>query len=692
LSAAGCAAAPARPAPAPGPATTLPAQATARARAVRRVPSPVALEVIEPVARAMTAEGVRALCDENLGLAARILDEVRSLAGASPEELAFETTLGRIDDALLCVNNAAEFPYLMGVAHPEESVREAGRACEKKADALLTSLWLDRDLAAAVKTYALKRELLGPERARFLEHTLRDFRRNGLDLGAAGQQRLRAINQELTELGQKFIAEVSASRGVLEVPVASLAGLPPDYVKAHPPGPSGKVTISTDYPDYFPFVTYARDRAGARELYVKFTNRGGDANLARLDRLLALRWEKAQLLGYASWAHYAIEPRMAQTPEAVESFLARIGAAIADIASAEYDALLEEHQRAGGARGKPPTPADQYFLTDRLRSRQHKLDSQKVAEYFEVGRVTEGLLALTARMYGLEHRPVPADAWHPSVTAYEVWSGGAPLGKFYLDLFARENKYKHVAMFSVRSPKTLRPGVRQTPIAALVCNFPASGEPMPHADVVTYFHEFGHVLHHLLTETELVAFSGTNVARDFVETPSQMFEEWAWSRETLDTFARHRVTGQALPDDLFQAMASSRRLGLALATQRQLFLARLDFAYHLRPPGFDTTKLLEQIQNETFAFKYLAGTHFQTSFTHLVGYDAGYYGYQWSLALAHDVLGRFKKDGLLDARAAADWRRLVLGRGGGEDERAMVRAFLGREPGEQAYVDFLRGK
>jgi thimet oligopeptidase len=295
-------------------------------------------------------------------------------------------------------------------------------------------------------------------------------------------------------------------------------------------------------------------------------------------------------------------------------------------------------------------------------------------------------------MYGLEYKKVNDAAWHPSVGVYEVWSGKKRIGKFYLDLHPREAKYKHAAMFVVRSAKTLASGERQTPMASLVCNFPEPGQPMPHDQVVTYFHEFGHVLHHLLTETELAYFSGTSTARDFVEAPSQMFEEWAWSRDVLDLFARHKSTGEKIPDALFTAMTSARRYGNALHTERQVWLSRLDLAYHTRTPPFDTTEVLKEISDKHFSFAYIPGTHFQSSFGHLIGYDAGYYGYQWALSLAYDVLGRFKAEGLFNTKTAGDWRKSVLALGGSRDERELIHAFLGRDPSEQAYADYLMGK
>jgi thimet oligopeptidase len=248
-------------------------------------------------------------------------------------------------------------------------------------------------------------------------------------------------------------------------------------------------------------------------------------------------------------------------------------------------------------------------------------------------------------------------------------------------------------MFPIRTPALLPDGRYLAPIAALECNFPKPGaEPalLSHEEVVTFFHEFGHVLHHLLTTSTLATYAGTNTVRDFVEAPSQMFEEWAWSREVLDLFAKHYKTGAPIPSELFQAMTAARAFGRGLDTQRQIFLATLDQELHTRDPGFDSTRVVEEVEDATDSFAYVKGTHFQSSFGHLIGYDAGYYSYQWALALSRDVLTRFKTEGLLNPTTAAAWRTEVLAKGGGADERSMVRAFLGREPSNAAYFAYLR--
>ncbi|HEY2512521.1 MAG TPA: M3 family metallopeptidase [Polyangiaceae bacterium] len=653
----------------------------------------------DPVSVGQTPDGARRLCDDHLGRARAILDESRALEGTPTSGLTYEKTIGRFDDAITEVSDAEQFPFLMAVAHPDKAVRDAAKECEPKVEQLTTPLYMDAHIAAVLKAFAgtdAGKALTG-EKARLLHDTLRDFRRNGLELAPEKQAQLSALNKEITELGQNFTQNIAGSTGKVKFTPKQLDGLPPDYIAKHPVV-DGKVEISTDYPDFFPFVTYAKDRKAALELYVLFTNRGGDANVKILERLLDLRSQKAKLLGYATWADYTTETRMAKSAKEVNAFLAQVRAAVKEPAQHEFKEFAQEHAALGGKATDPIPPSDRYFLEDRLRNKKYSFDAKELANYFEVGTVTQGLLDVTAAMYGIEYREVPAAAWHPDVRAFEVYADGKMLGKFYLDLYPRADKFKHAAMFPIRSAKRLPDGTYQLPMAVLECNFPhpaaKPGDPpglMEHTDVVTFFHEFGHVLHHVLTRSELATFSGTNTARDFVEAPSQMFEEWAWDRSVLDRFARHHATGAKIPDSLFASMQKARSFGRALATQRQLFLASLDFEYHSRAPGFDTTKLVTEIQKANDPFAYVPGTHFQSSFGHLVGYDAGYYGYQWALSLSRDVLTRFKKEGLMNPTTARAWRDEVLAKGGGEDEKAMVTHFLGREPNENAYVQFLKG-
>jgi thimet oligopeptidase len=689
------AAAPARTAPAPAPAPK---------------PAPAPFVDVDPVNVglgrtsggagsladvALARGGVERLCDESLARATAALDEIRALDGAPDTALTWDSTAAKLDQANHALESGGDFPALMAVAHPDDGVRAKAKQCEPKIEKLETALWLDAKLARVLKRYAAKKEALAPVRSRLLDRTLRDFRRNGLELDAAGQQRLRAINEEITKLGLDFDSNLAESHLVVEASPAELDGLPKEWIVSHPPNKGGKVEITTDYPDYFPVLQYAKNRALALQLYKQFENRAADKNVAVVEKLLALRAEKAKLLGYATWADYVLEPRMAKDPKTVAAFLESLRKHLAKKGEVELAEFKKAHVKLGGKATDPIPPSDRLYLEDQVRQAKYGLDSKEVSKYFEVRRVKEGLLAITSKLFDIRYRPAPdAPTWHPDVEAMEVTdASGKVLGRFYFDLYPREGKYKHAAVFGIRDTMKMPDGSRLMPVAAIECNFPKPGGAAPalmsHADAVTFFHEFGHVIHHLLSESELSTFAGTSVAKDFVESPSQMLEEWAWRKETLALFARHHDTNAPLPATLHAAMLRSRGFGRALATQRQLYLSALDQAYHTRPLPFDTTKVLAEINDAYTPFKYVEGTHFQASFGHLIGYDAGYYGYQWALSIAQDLFTRFAKEGLLNPKTAGDYRGMILAPGDSEDAAKLVERFLGRPPNDAAYKAFL---
>jgi thimet oligopeptidase len=696
--------------PKPPPAATATATATPMpARAATHTPALAPFDVDPLIAglgrtsagpgmpseAALARTGIERLCDESLARAKATLDEIRALDGAPDEALTWDSTLGKLDRANLALRNAGDFPALMAVAHPDDGVREKAKLCEPKIDELGTSLWLDAKLARVIKRFAAKKEPLSKPRGRLLDRTLRDFRRNGLDLDDKGQARIRVINEQLTKLALDFNTNLADSHSFVTATPAQLDGLPKEWIVSHPPNKDGKIEVSTDYPDYFPVLQYAKDRKLALELYKQFENRAADKNIPVVEKMLALRAEKAKLLGYATWADYVLEERMAKDAKTVSAFLESLRRHVAKKGEAELAELKAAHVKLGGRATDPIPPSDRSYLEDQVRKAKYGLDSKEVSKYFEVRRVKEGLLAITSKLFDIRYRPAAnAPTWHPDVEAMEVTdAAGKVLGRFYFDLYPRENKYKHAAVFSIRESVKMPDGSRLLPIAAIECNFPKPGGAAPalmsHSDVVTFFHEFGHVIHHLLSEAELSSFAGTSVARDFVESPSQMLEEWAWQKETLALFARHHDTNAPLPAQLHAAMLRSRGFGRALSTQRQLYLAALDQAYHTRPLPFDTTKLLAEINDAYTPFKYVEGTHFQASFGHLIGYDAGYYGYQWALSIAQDLFTRFKKEGLLNPKTAADYRASILAPGDTDDASNLVARFLGRAPSDAAYKAFL---
>lgn len=697
--------APAAPVPTSEKAATA---APPRTAASGQPPPPAALD-IDPVAVALgrttegpgtagdvelARQGVVTLCDASLARAALTLDEVRALENKPDAALTWDSTVGGLDRAKIAIRNAGDFPGLMAVSHPDAGVRDRAKGCEPKVDKLETSMWLDAALARVIKRYAAKKETLSGPRQKLLTRVLRDFRRNGLELDAKGQARIRAINEAITQLGQDFDTNLAASHLTLEATPAELEGLPKEWLASHKPGADGKVSVSTDYPDYFPVLTYAKNRKVALELYKKFENRAADKNISVLDKILLLRAEKAKLLGYTTWADYVIEPRMAKDAKTVATFLDGLKKHLAKKGASEFAEFRAAHVKQGGKATDAIPPSDRLYLEDQVRKGKYGLDSKEVSQYFEVQKVKRGILDITSKMYGITYHPTKSPTWHPDVEPMEVRdANGKVLGRFFFDLYPREGKYKHAAVFSIRDTVKMQDGSRLVPMAAIECNFPRPGAGGPalmaHHDAVTFFHEFGHVLHHVLSEAELSSFSGTSVARDFVESPSQMLEEWAWAKETLDLFAVHHETGKPMPKTLHAAMLRSRGFGRALSTQRQLFLAALDQTYHTRPPPFDTTKVLQEVNDAYTPFKHVEGTHFQASFGHLIGYDAGYYGYQWALSIAQDLFTRFAREGLLNPKTAADYRKAILAMGSSDDEAKLVAKFLGRAPSDAAYKKFL---
>lgn len=693
----GCGAAEPEPvAPSAVPAPTTKPTATTVAT---QTPAPPAVEPapldVDPTAIELTRAGMTASCDASLRRAELLWEGVRALDKAPDAALTWDATMGAIDKVHLALRNAGDFAELMAVAHPDDGVIDAAKACSPKVERLHTSILLDDATANVVRRYAGKKESLSATRARFLDRMLKELRRNGAELDAPGKARLRQLNEELSLAMQEFQSNLASSTLTLEVEPKSLDGLPSTYIEKHPKNAAGKVVLTTDYPDFFPFMQFAKDRGAALELYTKFDNRAADKNVTVLERILKLRKEKAKLLGYATWADFVLEMRMAKSPATVAAFLDDLTKHLAPIVKTEMAELEAARVKLGAKKGDPIPPSDRLYLEEVVRKAKYGVDAKEVSEYFEVERVRQGLLDVTSDLFGIKYREVKTKAWHPEVRTYEVLDAkDQVIGRFSMDLYPRAKKYKHAAVFSIRDTRKMDDGSRLMPIAAIVCNFPKSTPETPglmtHQEVSTFFHEFGHVLHHVLSTAELSSFSGTNVSRDFVEAPSQMLEEWTWSKTVLDRFAKHYKTGKTIPTALFDKMTKGRAFGRAVTTQRQIFLASLDQAYHATSePPTDTTATVKEVWSKIMPFRYVEGTHFQATFGHLMEYDAGYYGYQWALAIARDLYSRFEKEGLMNKPTAADYRTKVLEQGSSDDEGKLVESFLGRPFSRDPYKKFL---
>jgi thimet oligopeptidase len=567
---------------------------------------------------------------------------------------------------------------LVAAVHPDSGLRATAEAAGQRVSALGTEISLDRRIYDALTTM----DTAGADAATryYVERALLGFRLAGVDKDEATRTRIRALNEELVTISQEFNRNIrEGTRTVTVDSAAELAGLPEDYVTAHRPGADGKIVLTTEYPDAVPVLTYARNDDLRRRMRIAFDTRAYPKNMAVLDRLIARRAELAHLLGFASWADYATADKMVGSAAKASAFIDRIAEASAAAARSDYQRLLDR-KRQDDPSATAVNRWESGYLRELVRRSSYDFDSQKVRPYFPYEAVKQGVLDISSRLFGLTFRRVNVPVWHPSVEAYEMFEGGRRVGRFYLDMHPRPGKFSHAATFPIRAGI----GGQDLPEGALVCNLPGgtAGDPglMSHDDVVTVFHEFGHLLHAQLGgRGRWLGQSGVKTEWDFVEAPSQMLEEWIRDPAVLATFARHYQTGEPIPAALVRQMNRAEAFGRALDVRAQMSLARISLSVYDRPPTrVNTDSIVQAVGAEYLPYPPMPETHFQAAFGHLDGYSAMYYTYMWSLVIAKDLFSGFDRSDLLAPAPAKRYREAILAPGGSAPAAVLVERFLGR--------------
>ncbi|QIG45156.1 Zn-dependent oligopeptidase [Nocardioides anomalus] len=615
-----------------------------------------------------------------LAQARELVDRLRAEPPAEAEEV-----LRRWDEVTLRISDVAAVAGLFSNVHPQVGVRTAAEEAEIAVDKLTTELRQDRALYDVFA--ALDAGGLDPVAARLLAKTLEDFRRGGVDQDEATRKRLAEVSERITTIDQEFSRTIRDDVRTVRATPEQLAGMPEDWLEAHPADAEGLVTVTTDYPDAVPARMFVRDRDVRREITIAFLDRGWPQNDALLAELFDLRHEYATLVGYTDWASYDAAVKMIQKGPAIPEFIDKI-ARVAQEPMERDLAVVLERLRQDVPDAVDVDPADAGYYQELVRKEQHDVDSQEVRTYFAFDKVRQGLLDVTGRLFGLRYEPAAdAQVWHEDVAAYDVYStqggtDGDSLGRIYLDLFPREGKYKHAAQF------TITDGVagRQLPEGALVCNF--SRGLMEHDHVVTLFHEFGHLVHHVLGgHVGWTRFSGVATEWDFVEAPSQMLEEWAWDADVLQTFATDSA-GEPIPADLVARMRAADDFGKGLQARQQMFYAAVSYCFHTERPA-DRTARQAELQEQYSPYRYIDDTHFFANFGHLGGYSSAYYTYMWSLVIAKDLFSAFDEGDLFAPDVAGRYRDRVLAAGGTKDAADLVADFLGRPYTFDAYAAWL---
>jgi thimet oligopeptidase len=639
-----------------------------------------------------TAATAATVNEETDAAVARADDLVAKAVAAPP---AFDATLLPLELAAAELVGAYGRAAFLGQVHTDAAVRDAGNEAEERVNKWRVAVAFRTDLYEAVRTFAETNEAsaLTGERARLLEHWLRDFRRAGHELSAEDRAELERLRTRLVEVEVAFQRNVNEYRDGIDVTREQLAGLPDAYVERLSPGETpGTLRVSLDYPELNPFLDQARDRGLRHELFVKNWNQAVADNRPLLDEALDLRRRIAAALGEPTWAHHAMELKMARNPERVRTFYEELLPSLAGTVRRELDRL--EGLLATDAQDGPITAWDWRYYDDALRRSEYGVDQNRVSEYFPLDPTMEGMFAITGEVFGLEYRVVPeADAWHESVRLYEILDAatGRHIAHFYADLFPRDGKFGHAAAFPLVIGHRDADGDYVAPVSAIVANFtPPSGDTpslLKHSEVETLFHEFGHILHMSLTRAEFARFSGAETEWDFVEAPSQIMQHWTWDPSVLGRFARHHASGEPMPAELVDQLARARFVNVGLRTAMQAYYGQLDLALHADP----VTPDMDLAMRKTFeitGLPYPEGTFFLSGFGHLLGgYDAGYYGYLWANVIGDDMFSRFASEGVLSPAVGAEYRREILEPNGARDADVLVRAFLGREPSN---AEFLR--
>jgi thimet oligopeptidase len=622
--------------------------------------------------------------------AGEILDEAWARVGellSGPDAPSVAGFLAPFDRVLIAVRDVGNHGAFLFQVHPDAEVRRVARDVSEAADRFFNELRLNDRVYRSLRSLDLAEA--GPDTRFAVEKMLREMRRAGVEQPPERRDRLVSLTNRIDQTANQFSSNIAKGERSIEVESAGrLKGLPPDYMTAHAPGPTGTIRITTRYPDVHPVMASCDDAEVRRRLLAEVLNVAYPENLEVLDRLLVERHELARLLRYTSFAEYATEDKMMERPAAVAEFLDRLGTLLDEPARHDHTRFLERKRRDDPlARKLEPWDADFWgdgYYDTKVREEEFGVDPRVLRSYLPYPAVRDGLFQLCGELFGLTFRRCSsAELWHPTVEAFDVERNGHPLGRCFLDLVPRPNKYSHAAQFDVRT------GVAggDLPQAALVCNFLDPGTPiesarMEYRDVITFFHEFGHLLHNLFSGHGPWLFTSMGyIELDFVEAPSQLFEEWARDPATLARFARNPETGEPIPADLLRRLAAAEAVGRAARVLRQVALAGISLElYRLDPTGIDTTAVFREVWDRRCSVPPDPAYHPQAAWGHLTGYSACYYTYLWSAVIARDLLTPFLESGSLTDRATAErYVAEILAPGSRRPAAELVRRFLRRE-------------
>ncbi|RKP18218.1 zincin [Rozella allomycis CSF55] len=641
----------------------------------------------------LTASEIKNLSQTLISKSRAVYDQVSAL---SSDRATFKNAIIPIAKIEAEYSVASANIYFPQYVSPIKEVRDASVEANKALEEFSIETDMRADIYKVVLAVAEKNEELGPEDKRLLEKMLLDYKRNGLGLNEKKQELLKEIKKKLSNLAIQFSSNMNEDNTTVIFTEEELEGVPADYLKSlnkRVIDQKEYFVLTMKYPDVFAVLKNAVNEETRRRMDYSYSTKC-KANLPILEEAVRLRRDAAQVLGYEDHATFRLETRMAKTPENVFKFLEDLKNKLTPLGEKELERLRQlkkEHLESLGKQFNGSIEAfDFHFYHKMLMEKDYQINEEEIKEYFSLESVTQGMLDIYQKVLNLKFTEIEnKNVWHQDVRTFNVIDATSDevIGQFYLDLFPRDGKYTHAACFG------LQPGYidvdtneRCYPVAAMVANFskPMEGKPslLKHNEVVTYFHELGHVMHQICSKTKHARFHGTKVERDFVEAPSQMLENWCWEPTILHKLSEHyQRKGEKLPSETIERMVKAKNLNAGLLNLRQLFFGFYDMKLHTAKESLGATKLWDELKENITLIPNPHNTWPVASFGHIMGgYDAGYYGYLWSQVFSADMFFSKFKNNVMSVENGLQYRKLILGPGGSRDGDNMLRDFLGRDP------------
>jgi thimet oligopeptidase len=610
----------------------------------------------------------------------------------------FDNTIKKMDEINLRLSHSNASIYFPAYSSTDAEIRKASSEATQAVSKYYISLSMREDLYEAVKdAKANSYDKLDEIDKRLADRMLRDYRRNGLDLDDVTKSKVKEIKEELSKLSIEFSQVLNELTDIVEFSNEELEGVPEEVIKSFKKNDDGKYVVGMSYPEVLPVMDYAKNAESRYKISKVYGNRGvAEGNVERLEKGIQLRDQLAHLMGYDNHAEYVLEVKMAKNSANVMEFLNDLILKLKSKGQSDLELLIEEKKNQNGELANKINFEDWRYFKRIVTEKKYEVDEEVIKEYFPMKPTVDGMLQFYQDLLSLKFVELPeAPKWHVDVQVFAILDKSSEefIGIFYLDLFPRDGKYNHAAAFPLIRGRKMEDGTYSHPIAAMECNFnkPTIDAPslLKHDEVTTLYHEFGHIMHQTVTKSRYAEFSGTSVSRDFVEAPSQMLENWIWEPSILSKITAHYKTGEPMPEDLVTKLVNSRYAFSGLTDLRQLFIGKYDMIAHTNS-SLQSAKLWHELYPQVALIDSLAGTNPAASVGHLFsGYDAGYYGYMWSLVIAQDMYTKFQKEGITSPEAGMAYRKYILEMGNDFDETDIVEKFLGRKISNEAFLKAL---